>query len=123
MSPSLTRGPSHAEKRQPFEGETDDLRVGRRLVAAADQFDARLQELAGLALAQPEDRTAIAIRAGARPALARDAGRQTGMVYSGRKHNSSPDASWVTNIRRLMSSPDRSTNTSAGCSTAGSMRA
>ena len=43
------------------------------------------------------------------------------MVRSGRRHNSRPSGSVVRNMRRRMSSPDRSRNGSAGCSTAGAM--
>jgi hypothetical protein len=122
MSPSFRASGGAPERREALERQRHDLGICRGRVAAADRLDAGMQELAGLAGAQPEHRAEIAIarrrRAGAveMPAADRDG------VF-GAKAELAPAASCVTNIRRRISSPERSMKMSAGCSTGGSRRA
>ena len=112
----------HPDMIEAFQSKGENFRVGRRCIGSTDGFEARLHELAAFAGPHPENRTAIAIACGLRSMGVQvlEADRN---VYSGRRQNSEPAASCVTNMRRRMSSPDKSTNTSAGCSTAGSTRA
>ena len=83
---------------------------------------ARLHELAAFAGPHPENRTAIAVACGLRSMRVQVLEADRNGVF-GPQAQFGPAASCVTNMRRRMSSPDKSTNTSAGCSTAGSTRA
>ena len=108
-------------ERRRLEPERQHFGVGRRLVLAPEGFDAGLQDFGGRAFAMPKHDAQIAI--------ARDlAGR--GRFQVGARHRDGevraagtirgPSGSLVRNMRRRMSSPDKSRNGSAGCSTGGS---